>query len=207
MPAKPAADAPSHNATTSHTVRFCNAGTRIDPLLGHIGRGQRSLSAALNLSRRRPIAAGVPESVNVRSDGEQGSGNAQAAALSGGARKRILVVEDNELNRDVLQRRLTAKGFEVRAAADGLQGLSDARSFSPDLILMDLGLPEIDGWECMRRLRADDTTRAIPIFVLTAHALVGDRERALAAGCDEFDTKPIDFARLLLKMQELLHRT
>jgi CheY-like chemotaxis protein len=123
-----------------------------------------------------------------------------------GRQVRVLVVEDNELNRDALQRRLRSTGFDVRAAADGLQGLADARAFHPDLILMDLGLPEIDGWECMRRLRADDFTRTIPIFVLTAHALVGDRERALAAGCDEFDTKPLDFGRLLIKMREVLAR-
>ena len=96
------------------------------------------------------------------------------------------------------------QGYDVRSAADGLQGLSLADTFNPDLILMDLGLPEIDGWECLRRLRANDATRAIPIIVLTAHALVGDRDRALAAGCDDFDTKPIDFARLLIKMQHLL---
>jgi two-component system, cell cycle response regulator DivK len=119
---------------------------------------------------------------------------------------RILVFEDHDLNREVLQRRLMRKGYDVRSAADGLEGLSMAETFGPDLILMDLGLPEVDGWECLRRLRANSATRAIPIIVLTAHAFVGDRDRALAAGCDDFDTKPIDFARLLIKMQHLLPR-
>jgi CheY-like chemotaxis protein len=158
-----------------------------------------SLNEALNLSNQRPIALRVTERVNGRATSLQsGSGDSR--------NKRILLVEDNELNRDVLRRRLTTKGFDVRAAADGLQALADAQTFSPDVILMDLGLPEIDGWECMRRLKGNGATRAIPIFVLTAHALVGDRERALAAGCDAFDTKPIDFTRLLEKLQELLRQ-
>ncbi len=118
--------------------------------------------------------------------------------------KRILIVEDNEVNRDVLSRRLTRHGFEVATAHDGVQGLASARSGAPDLILMDLGLPEIDGWECARRLKADARTRHIPIIALTAHAMLGEREKALAAGCDDFDTKPIDFAALLQKIQQLL---
>ena len=118
--------------------------------------------------------------------------------------RRILVVEDHELSRDALQRRLRRSGYDVEVAADGPQGLSMAETSQPDLILMDLGLPGIDGWECLRRLRAHDATKTIPIIVLSAHAFVGDRDRALAAGCDDFDTKPIDFARLLIKMQHLL---
>lgn len=120
---------------------------------------------------------------------------------------RILIVEDNELNRDVLSRRLAARGYEVLVAVDGPHGLALAKACQPDLILMDLGLPEIDGWECVRRLRAIPATRSVPVVALTAHAMTGDREKALEAGCDEFDTKPIDFERLLIKMRTLLDRT
>lgn len=118
--------------------------------------------------------------------------------------KRILIVEDNEMNRDVLSRRLTRSGYDVLLAPDGPAGLAMAVSRGPDLILMDLGLPEIDGWECTRRLKADAATRHIPIIALSAHAMVGDRQKALDAGCDDFDTKPIDFAGLLTKMDRLL---
>jgi two-component system, cell cycle response regulator DivK len=118
--------------------------------------------------------------------------------------KRILIVEDNELNRDVLQRRLTRCGYDVVVAVDGREGLGMACRCEPHLILMDLGLPEVDGWECVRRLREQTATARIPVIALTAHALVGDRERALDAGCNEFDTKPIDFAALLTKMDRLL---
>jgi CheY-like chemotaxis protein len=121
--------------------------------------------------------------------------------------KRILIVEDNDLNRDVLSRLLVARGYEVLAAEDGLQALTLAQRHQPDLILMDLGLPGIDGWECVRRLRSDPSTRATPVVALTAHAMNGDREKALEAGCDEFDTKPIDFAGLLNKMIRLLDAT
>jgi CheY-like chemotaxis protein len=119
---------------------------------------------------------------------------------------RILIVDDNEMNRDVLSRRLRRKGYDVLLAPDGLEGLAAAQAGSPDLILMDLGLPELDGWECTRRLKADSATRQIPIIALSAHAMVGDREKALEAGCDEFDTKPIDFAGLLAKVDQLLDR-
>lgn len=118
--------------------------------------------------------------------------------------KRILIVEDNELNRDALSRRLTARGYDVLVAQDGPQGIELAETEHPDLILMDLGLPEIDGWECVRRLRANLVTNRIPVIALTAHALSGDRERALQAGCNDFDTKPLDFAALLTKMRTLL---
>ena len=118
--------------------------------------------------------------------------------------KKILIVEDNEMNRDVLSRRLTRRGFEVMVAADGPNGLALAQMKGPDLILMDLGLPEVDGWECARLLKSDRVTQHIPIIALTAHAMVGERERALAAGCDDFDTKPIDFVGLLGRIDRLL---
>jgi len=120
--------------------------------------------------------------------------------------KRILIVEDNEMNRDALSRRLARRGYEVLLAADGPQGLVMAHAQRPDLILMDLGLPVIDGWECTRRLKAEAATQPIPIIALSAHAMVGDREKALEAGCDDFGTKPIDFAALLTKMERLLER-
>lgn len=117
---------------------------------------------------------------------------------------RILIVEDNESNRDVLSRRLERRGYLVLLATDGPSGLDMARDRRPDLILLDLGLPEIDGWECARRLKAAASTRHIPIIALSAHAMVGDRQKALDAGCDEFDTKPIDFVGLLNTMNRLL---
>jgi CheY-like chemotaxis protein len=118
--------------------------------------------------------------------------------------KRILIVEDNELNRDVLSRRLLRRGFQVLLAADGLDALTIAHDAEPDLILLDLGMPTIDGWECARRLKKDRATWTIPIIALTAHAMLGDREKALNAGCDDFDTKPIDFDGLLEKMNRLM---
>ena len=117
---------------------------------------------------------------------------------------KILLVEDNELNRDVLSRRLARRGFDVIIAFDGIQGIEMAQRHAPNLILMDLGLPEIDGWECARRLKADAATERIPIIALSAHAMLGDRQRALQAGCNDFDTKPIDFVGLLKKMERLL---
>jgi CheY-like chemotaxis protein len=115
--------------------------------------------------------------------------------------KKILVVEDNEMNRDMLCRRLERKGFAVLIAADGVQGLSVAKAETPDVIIMDLSLPRIDGWEACRRLKADPSTSMIPVIALTAHAMSTDREKALAAGCDDFDTKPVDFIRLLDKIE------
>jgi CheY-like chemotaxis protein len=108
------------------------------------------------------------------------------------------------MNRDMLSRRLERRGYQVALAVDGQQGIDMARSESPDLILMDMSLPVVDGWEASRRLKAAPETAGIPIIALTAHAMAGDRERALAAGCDDYDTKPIEFARLLEKMQALL---
>lgn len=118
--------------------------------------------------------------------------------------QRILIVEDNEMNRDMLSRRLLHKGFEVSIAKDGLEGLERARGESPDLILLDLSLPLKDGWEVARDLKKDAKTRAIPVIALTAHAMTGDREAALEAGCDDYDTKPIDMPRLLGKIAKLL---
>ncbi|MGI8968621.1 MAG: response regulator [Chloroflexota bacterium] len=119
---------------------------------------------------------------------------------------RILLVEDNEMNRDMLSRRLTRKGYEVVIAMDGGQGLAMASSTAPDLILMDMSLPVIDGWEATRQLRAAPETHALPIIALTAHAMSGDREKALEAGCDDYDTKPIELPRLLAKIELLLNK-
>ena len=117
---------------------------------------------------------------------------------------RILLVEDNELNRDMLSRRLIKKGFEVFMAVDGENSVELARSLKPDLILMDMSLPVMDGWEATRRIKDHSDTREIPVIALTAHAMGEDRQRALDAGCDDYDTKPIEFARLLLKIAALL---
>ena len=119
---------------------------------------------------------------------------------------KILLVEDNELNRDMLSRRLQRRGFEVELAEDGQQGLSLAETQQPDIVLLDMSLPVIDGWEVARRLKAGPLTRAIPLIALTAHAMTGDREKALAAGCDDYDTKPIDFGLLVAKIEALVGR-
>jgi two-component system cell cycle response regulator DivK len=118
--------------------------------------------------------------------------------------KKILLVEDNEMNRDMLARRLQKRGFELLLAEDGLVGVNLARTQGPDLILMDMSLPVLDGWEASRQLKADAATAGIPIIALTAHAMAEDRDKALAAGCDEFETKPVDLANLLAKMETLL---
>jgi two-component system, cell cycle response regulator DivK len=117
---------------------------------------------------------------------------------------RVLLVEDNEMNRDMLTRRLVRRGFEVSIAEDGLRGVELAGTEQPDIVLMDLSLPGIDGWEATRRLKADPKTSSIPVIALTAHAMSEDRDRALETGCDDFDTKPIDLTRLLDKMERLL---
>jgi two-component system, cell cycle response regulator DivK len=117
--------------------------------------------------------------------------------------RKVLLVEDNELNRDMLSRRLIRHGWEVATATDGRAGINAAVSSSPDLILMDLSLPEIDGWSATRILKQDPRTRMIPVLALTAHAMVDDRDKCLAAGCDEFETKPVDLERLLAKMHAL----
>ena len=117
---------------------------------------------------------------------------------------KILLVEDNEMNRDMLSRRLVRKNYHVVIAVDGADGVAKAQSESPDLILMDISLPVIDGREATRRLKAAPETRAIPIIALTAHAMAGDRDMALAAGCDDYETKPIDLPRLLDKIETFL---
>ena len=117
---------------------------------------------------------------------------------------RILVVEDNEMNRDMLSRRLQRRGYEVMCAVDGAEGLAVARREAPGLILMDMALPVLDGWEASRQLKADPATRTIPIIALTAHATSADRQRALDAGCDDYDTKPIELSRLVAKIDALL---
>lgn len=114
---------------------------------------------------------------------------------------KILIVEDNEMNRDMLSRRLARRGYEIVIAVDGQQGVEMAASEKPDLILMDMSLPVLDGWEATRRIKADETLKSIPVIALTAHAMAGDREQALAAGCDDYDTKPIELDRLLGKIQ------
>src|ERR1700761_6749770 len=118
--------------------------------------------------------------------------------------KKLLLVEDNEMNRDMLSRRLQRRGFEVRIAEDGQAGIDEATRHLPDLIIMDVSLPVIDGWESTRRLKQQPETRKIPVLALTAHAMAGGREKAIAAGCEHYDTKPVDFARLMDKIEQLL---
>jgi len=120
---------------------------------------------------------------------------------------RILLVEDNEMNRDMLSRRLERKGFEIAVAVDGREGVEMAKTGEYDLILMDMSLPEIDGWEATRQLRAAPDIERTPIIALTAHAMAGDREKALEAGCDDYDTKPIELDRLLSKINALLENS
>jgi CheY-like chemotaxis protein len=119
---------------------------------------------------------------------------------------KILLVEDNEMNRDMLSRRLQRKGYEVAIAEDGGQGVAMAQKETPDVILLDMSLPVIDGWTAARELKAGAGTRAIPIIALTAHAMSGDREKALEAGCDDYDTKPVEMPRLLGKIEALLEK-
>jgi CheY-like chemotaxis protein len=119
---------------------------------------------------------------------------------------RVLLVEDNEANRDMLSRRLERHGYRISIATDGREGLAAARRERPDLILMDMNLPEIDGWEATRQLKADAETCHIPVIALTAHAMVSDRHRALGAGCDDYDTKPIELPRLRSKIDALVAR-
>jgi CheY-like chemotaxis protein len=117
---------------------------------------------------------------------------------------KILLIEDNEMNRDMLSRRLIRNGHEVSIAIDGQQGADMAMAQLPDLILMDMSLPVIDGWEATRRIKANDATRKIPVIALTAHAMAGDREKAIEVGCDDYDTKPVEISRLLGKIAALL---
>jgi CheY-like chemotaxis protein len=117
---------------------------------------------------------------------------------------KILIIEDNEMNRDMLSRRLARRGYEIIMAVDGEEGIATARAANPDLILMDMSLPVVDGWEATRRLKADVETQTIPVIGLTAHAMAGDRDKAIAAGCDDYDTKPVELDRLLQKIEALL---
>jgi CheY-like chemotaxis protein len=119
---------------------------------------------------------------------------------------KILLVEDNEMNRDMLSRRLVRKGYEVVLAVDGEEAVSMTVSEKPDIVLMDMSLPVIDGWEATKRLKANPDTKSIPIMALTAHAMSGDREKTLEVGCDDYDTKPIEFPRLLQKIEALLSK-
>ncbi len=116
----------------------------------------------------------------------------------------ILIVEDNEMNRDMLSRRLERKGYNILIAVDGETGIAVARAQAPDLVLMDMSLPVVDGWEATRRMKADDVLKHIPVIALTAHAMANDRDKALEAGCDDYDTKPIELPRLLAKIETLL---
>ncbi len=118
---------------------------------------------------------------------------------------KILLIEDNEMNRDMLSRRLTRRGYEVTIAIDGRQGVDMAASDKPDLILMDMSLPVMDGWDATRHLKAQPNTQAIPVIALTAHAMASDREKAMEAGCDDYDTKPVELPRLLEKIERLLN--
>ena len=120
--------------------------------------------------------------------------------------KTILLVEDHEMNRDMLSRRLRRKGFTVEEAVDGVQALEKIAELKPDIVLMDMSLPRMDGWEATKRVKSDDTTKHIPVIGLSAHAMSGDRQKGLNAGCDDYDTKPIDFKRLLEKINQLLNR-
>jgi CheY-like chemotaxis protein len=119
---------------------------------------------------------------------------------------RILLVEDNEMNRDMLSRRLERRGYEVAFAVDGREGVEKAKAGKFDLVLMDMSLPELDGWEATRQIRAAPETKSLPVIALTAHAMAGDRERAIEAGADDYDTKPIELSRLLGKIEALLTR-
>jgi two-component system cell cycle response regulator DivK len=119
---------------------------------------------------------------------------------------KILLVEDNEMNRDMLSRRLEKRGYTLALAVDGGQGVALARSELPDLILMDMSLPVLDGWDATRQIKADPATKVIPVIALTAHAMESDRQKALEAGCDDFDTKPVELARLLTKIEDLLKK-
>ena len=119
---------------------------------------------------------------------------------------KILIVEDNEMNRDMLSRRLIRRGYQIVMAVDGAEGIATAKAENPDLVLMDMSLPVVDGWEATRRLKTEPLTRSIPVIGLTAHAMAGDREKVIEAGCDDYDTKPIDLPRLLEKMTAALGR-
>lgn len=119
---------------------------------------------------------------------------------------RVLIVEDNAINREILTRRLERRGYEVRLATNGLEAIEQAKLTAPDIILMDLNMPIMDGWEATRRIKQDAATQGIPVLCVTAHALIDDRQRGMAAGCDEYETKPIEFERIVEKIERLIRR-
>ena len=168
-------------------------GPALDP-----GTRAKATSGAKAYHRPRPRLSGGRDCDNRFSTRRPGG--------RGRAMAKILLVEDNDMNRDMLSRRLQRKGYEVLMAADGMQAILMAESETPDIILLDMSLPVIDGWEAARRLKASPTTARVPIVALTAHAMSGDREKALAAGCDEYDTKPVDFPQFVAKIEALLAR-
>src|SRR5439155_25026360 len=180
---------------------------------GHCGadstRWLRGEGAAETGPNQGSLARGNPRSYrSVRT--RQTSREKQTSRLADAATlimAKILVVEDNEMNRDMLTRRLQRRGYEVVTAVDGAQGLAMAQSERPALILMDISLPVLDGWEATRRLKMVPETKSIPVVALTAHAMSGDRERCIDAGCDDFDTKPVEIARLVGKIETLLNRS
>lgn len=139
-----------------------------------------------------------------RNDHEDMARSAVGLGAEGEKMAKILLIEDNEANRDALSRHLKRRGYEVVMAVDGQQGIAMARSEAPALILMDMSLPVLDGWEATRQLKADPQMSSIPVIALTAHAMAGDRAKALEAGCNDYDTKPVEFPRLLAKIQALL---
>ena len=145
------------------------------------------------------IAAAISEALRRRPPRAKGTDRDKSKGMT-----KVLLVEDNEMNRDMLSRRLTRRGFDVVFAVDGKQGVALARSEKPDIILMDMSLPVMDGWEATRCVKADDATRSVPVIGLTAHAMSGDREKAIEAGCDDYDTKPVEIDRLIGKIERLL---
>ncbi len=169
------------------------------------GLDSRGARAAQRLGSSDPAERGV-RSTRAAGRGADASGRLDRPPEEGTPMTKILLVEDNEMNRDMLSRRLQKQGYEVVLAVDGEEGLAKAQSDSPALILMDMSLPGVDGWEATRRLKAAPQTQKIPIIALTAHAMTDDRDKALAAGCDDFDTKPVELPRLLSKIQALLGR-
>ena len=178
-----------------------------DPDRGHHrpGPDARRPRAAQRLRPEDP-PEGRPRPRAAAGRGARAGGDQRRPPEAEGLMAKILLVEDNEMNRDMLSRRLARRGYEVAIAVDGEQGVAMARSEAPALILMDMSLPGLDGWEATRQLKAEPETRSIPVIALTAHAMAGDREKALAAGCDDYDTKPVDLARLLAKIEALLGR-
>ena len=160
----------------------------------------------LNGYVQKILQKGAPRPRAAAGRGARAGGDQRCPPEAAGLMAKILLVEDNEMNRDMLSRRLVKRGYEVALALDGEQGVAMARAEAPALILMDMSLPGLDGWEATRQIKAAPETRGIPVIALTAHAMAGDREKAMAAGCDDFDTKPIDLARLLEKIEALLGR-